>query len=151
MKRLTVNTKRASEPKTASIQSPTIAGLMAMTSDPIDGMRLAADIFALTAYRAERELANAAGLAEPRAPEPQSKYLRLLMSGLRAKLRAIAGYLDEGELERMTQLGPAVLRRMEGSDPDVAEQVLMLVCMTPEDAAAWIREHLDEFEARFAS
>ena len=151
MRRMTVNAKRRSKSKSVRIQSPTLEGLTAITSDPIDALRLAADLFSLTAYRAERDLANAAGLAEPRAPEPQSNYLRLLLGGLNAKLRSIAGYLDEGELERVTLLGPAVLRRMESSDPDVAEQVLMLVWMTPQDAAAWIREHLDELEARFAS
>jgi hypothetical protein len=151
MRRMTVKTKRTSKSKTERIQSPTLAGLTAITSDPIDALRLAADLFALTAYRAKRDLASAAGLAEPRAPEPQSKYLQLLLSALNAKLRSIAGYLDEGDLERMTLLGPAVLRRMEMSDPDVAEQVLKLVCMTPEDAAAWIREHLDELETRYAS
>jgi hypothetical protein len=41
--------------------------------------------------------------------------------------------------------------RLERNDPDLAEEVLELVCMTPDAAAAWIRSHLDEIEARFAS
>ncbi|MDB4957509.1 MAG: hypothetical protein JWO36_5078 [Myxococcales bacterium] len=43
------------------------------------------------------------------------------------------------------------MRRLERNDPDLAEEIYKLVCMEPDEAAAWIRDHLDEIEARFAS
>jgi hypothetical protein len=41
--------------------------------------------------------------------------------------------------------------RLEHNDPELTEDILRLVYMTPDDTAVWIRDHLDEIEARFAS
>lgn len=128
-----------------------ISNLAEGTHDPIDAMRLAADLYAMTAYRAEKAAALEAGAPSPRAPKPLSKYMRLFTTSLKTRLNAIAGLFGEDELERMKQLAPAAADRLERSDPDLAEEIYRLVCMEPEDAVAWIREHLDEIEARFAS
>jgi hypothetical protein len=42
------------------------------------------------------------------------------------------------------------LVRADG-EQNLTDEIVRLVCMHPDDAAAWIREHLDEIEARFAS
>ena len=49
------------------------------------------------------------------------------------------------------RIGSAVSAAMDRSDPELSEQVLELMLMDPADSVAWIREHLDEIEARFAS
>lgn len=128
----------------------TLANLINLTEDPIDAMKLAADLFAMSAFRAERAFATAAGLAQPRPPKPRSKYMRLFWKGLRAKLNEVARHFGDDELERLKRIAPAFLLRMD-SDPSLADELVKLTCMQPDDAAAWIREHLEEIEARFAS
>lgn len=91
------------------------------------------------------------GLPNPRAPKPLSKYLRIFTASLKAKLAVTTGLFDPDELERLKKLGPPLARRLERNDPELAEEIYNLVCMEPADAVAWIREHLNEIEARFAS
>ena len=139
------------QPEFKTAHAATIATLSEVTHDPIDAMRLAADLYAMSAYRAERAVALETGLSSPRAPKPLSKYMRIFATSLRARLNAIVGAFGADELDRMKRLGPALARRLERGDPDLAEEIYNLVCMEPDDAVAWIRDHLDEIEARFAS
>jgi hypothetical protein len=139
------------QPELKAAQAATIATLTEVTEDPIDAMRLAADLFAMSAFRAERAVALEAGTRGPRAPKPKSKYMRLFTSGLKARLNAIAGLFDAAEFERLKRLGPGLERRLQRNDEDVAEEIYRLVCMEPADAVAWIRDHLDALEARYAS
>jgi hypothetical protein len=134
-----------------ALSEETIANLVEVTQDPIDAMKLAADVYAMSAYRTERASAAAAGGATPRPPRPHSKYLRMLTTGLRAKLMEIMRRFNSDELDRLRRIGPFLLVRMSGDDPGLTDQIVQLLCMAPEDAVAWIREHLDEIEARFAS
>lgn len=128
----------------------TLASLVEVTEDPVDAMKLAADLFAMTAYRAERAFATSAGLTEPRPPKPRSKYMRRFWKGLRVKLTEVARHFDEDDVERLKRIAPALLLRMDG-DSTLADELVKLICMEPDDAAAWIHEHLEEIEARFAS
>jgi hypothetical protein len=138
-------------PELKAAHSKTIATLLEVTDDPIDAMKLAADLFAMSAYRAERAVALEAGLTMPRAPKPQSKYVFRFATALKEKMTAIAKIFDANEIERLKKLGPMLARRLERNDSDLAEQVFELACMAPEDAATWIREHIGEIETRFAS
>lgn len=138
-------------PELKAAHSTTIATLVEVTDDPIDAMKLAADLFAMSAYRAERAVALEAGLTMPRAPKPQSKYIRRFETALKENMSAIARVFDADEIERLKKLGPMLARRLERNDFDLAEQVYELACLAPEDAATWIREHLREIETRFAS
>lgn len=139
------------QPELKTAHAATIATLTAVTHDPIDAMRLAADLYAMSAYRAEKAVALEAGAPSPRAPKPLSKYVRLFETGLKARLNAIACTFAADELDRLKRLGPAIACRLERNDPDLAEEIYKLVCMQSEDAIGWIREHLDELETRFAS
>lgn len=133
-----------------ALPEETIANLIEVTKDPIDAMKLAADVYAMTAYRAERAAATAAGAVAPRPPKPHSRYMRVFTTGLRAKLTEVARQFEHDELARLKRLAPALLVRLDG-EPGLADEIVQLVCMAPDDAARWIRDHLDEIEARFAS
>ena len=127
-----------------------IANLIEITEDSIDAMKLAADVYAMTAYRAERVAATAMGRTAPRPPKPRSKYLRMFTTGLRDKLTEIARQFDADEVRRLKRIGPALLVRMD-REPGVVDEIVKLLCMAPDDAAAWIRDHLEQLETRFAS
>jgi hypothetical protein len=91
-------------------------------------------------------------MESPRAPKPMSKYLRAFMTGLKARLNAIGGMLEAGELDRLKAIAPALAERLERNDLELAEETYKVVVgMHPTEAAEWIREHLDAIEARFAS
>jgi hypothetical protein len=134
-----------------ALPEETIANLVEVTQDPIDAMKLAADVYAMSAYRAERASAAAAGGEPPRQPKPHSKYLRMLTTGLRENLTEIVRHLGGDELDRLRRIAPSFLMRIDGDEPGLADEIVQLVCMAPCDAAAWIHEHLGEIEARFAS
>jgi len=134
-----------------ALPEETIANLVEVTQDPIDAMKLAADVYAMSAYRAERASAAAAGVTAPRPPRPHSKYVRTLTTGLRAKLTQIVRHFDTEELWRLKRMGPFLLARMDADEPGLADEIIRLICMAPDDAATRVREHLDEIEARFAS
>jgi hypothetical protein len=136
--------------KLRALPEETIANLIEVTESPIDAMKLAADLYAMTAFRAERAAAAAAGLAPPRPPKPHSNYLRMFTTGLRAKLTEIARHFDDDALERLKRIAPVLLVRMD-CEAGLADEIVRLLCMSPDEAATWIREHLDELEARFAS
>ena len=127
-----------------------IANMIEITDDAIDAMKLAADVYAMTAYRAERVAATVTGQTAPRPPKPQSKYLRMLTTELRNKLIEMAHQFDADEVRRLRRIGPSLLVTMD-REPIVVDEIVQLLCMAPNDAVAWIREHLDQLEARFAS
>jgi hypothetical protein len=133
-----------------ALPEETIANLIEVTEDPIDAMKLAADLYAMTAYRAERAAAAARGTTVPNPPKPHSKYMRLFTRGLREKFAEVARHFEPDELDRLKRIAPAMLVQMDG-EPSLSDEIMKLVCMHPDDAAAWIRDHLDEIEARFAS
>jgi hypothetical protein len=125
--------------------------LVDLASDPVDTLRLIADLVAMTNYRTLRVAARRVGLPSPRVPKPRSRRLRAFTASLKAKLRAIAEEFGPDEIERLKRLGPAVSERLDSKDPQVEEQVCSLLFMTPPDAVTWIREHVGELETRFAS
>jgi hypothetical protein len=139
------------QPALMTANAVTIATLTEVTQDPIDAMRLAADLYALSAYRAEKAVALEAGTRTPRTPKPLSKYMRLVATSLKERLTAIVGLFGADELERLKRLAPAIAGGLERNDPELAEEIYELVCMEPADAVARIRDHLDTIEARFAS
>jgi hypothetical protein len=77
--------------------------------------------------------------------------VRLLTTEVRTRLSAIGSVFSADELDRLKKLGPALTRQLERNDPDLAEEIYNLVCMEPDEAAAWVRDHLLQIEARFAS
>jgi hypothetical protein len=124
-----------------------IQTLIEVTNDPIDAMRLASDLYAMNAYLADRE----GGATRLKPPKPISKYMRHFNVGLKAKLKAIASYFEDDERARLMRIGPGLADQMQRNEPGLAEEIFTLVCMSPENAVAWIRDHLDELENRFAS
>ena len=128
-----------------------MSDLIAITHDRADATLLAADLFATSMFRLQRAMAAVAGLPSPRAPKPRSRYMRAFIAGVTAKLGAIARLFERDELERMKKVGPVIVERMERNDNELMEEVLKILCMEPEAAVQWIREHLGEIEARFAS
>ena len=67
------------------------------------------------------------------------------------KFSAMVGMFQPTELARLKKLGPALARRLELNDGELDEQVYQLAILPPDEAATWIRDHLDEIETRFAS
>ena len=128
-----------------------LARLTETTKDPIDALRLAADLYAMRAYRATRALAISAGRRPPAEPKATSRYVRKLRAVLKAKFHAIAEGFDDDDAARLKRIGPAVSAAMDRNDPELSEQILKLMFMDPASSVEWIREHLDEIEARFAS
>jgi hypothetical protein len=133
------------------LSDETIERLRAVANDPIDAMRLAADVYATNAYVAERTIAIEVGFARPKPPKLQSTYLRSLAIGIKAKLADITELLTTEELHRLRALGGAVEKRLESDEGDLVEILVLLFAMEPADAALWIRAHLDDIETRFAS
>ena len=129
----------------------TFEGLVAITKDPADATLFALDLFALTAHRAQRALAVRAGLPEPSEPKPLSRFVRTFRRSLKAKTAAVIDLLDANERARLTKVAPAFSRRLDRADWEITEEVVRLLAKEPEDIAAWLREHLDEIETRFAS
>ena len=137
-----------SEPQLQPLTDATIANLIAVTEDPIDAMRLAADVYAMNAYLAERTRATEAGNPAPPPPSPISMYMRAFMTGLKDRLYSIAEQLGPDELERLKVLGVEFSARMDRGDVALVEEAFALVCKPPVEVVAWLRTHLDELEAR---
>jgi hypothetical protein len=129
----------------------TIENLRAVAPDPVDAMRLAADVYATNAYLAERALAIEAGKPRPKPPKPQSKYMRSFAHDFKARMLEIADRLTSEEMSRLEALQTAIERRLDDNDAGLLETLLLLATMHPGDAALWIRGHLEEIESRFAS
>jgi|GEM_PF-1802563 len=62
------------------------------------------------------------------------------------KLTAIAALLDPAERARLMKLGPRLM-----SSPEAIDLMNTLAPQAPEVAAEWVRNHLEEIEARFGS
>ncbi len=116
---------------------------MNLTPDPIDAMRLASDLYAINAYRAERALTALARVPAPPPPKPISNVIRILTSTLKAKLCAIIVLLTPEERARLQDMAPGVSHQLDLGDLDLAEHIARLITMPPADAVAWIRERLD--------
>jgi hypothetical protein len=93
----------------------------------------------------------AAGMPNPRAPKPLSKYMQLFLVAVAAKVGAMGVLFRPDELKRLKKIAPAFVKRLELNDSDLIEEIYKLLCMHPEDAVEWIRERFAEIEARFAS
>ncbi|MDQ3341487.1 MAG: hypothetical protein M4D80_40550 [Myxococcota bacterium] len=128
----------------------TLANLLELTQDPIDAMRLAADVYAMTAYAAEQRLAERTGAPRPQAPRPTSKFLRGFLSHLAGWFDTMSRSLRPDEIERLKRIGAALVNRLNDDEPELLEDLFGLVNMAPPVALAWIRMHFDEVEARFA-
>jgi hypothetical protein len=129
----------------------TLEQMRAVTGDPIDALRLAADVYAMNAYGAERAVAVEAGRPLPKPPEPISTYIRSFTSDLKARLDEMARMFTTEELGRLRTLGSAIEKRLDDEREDPIESFVLLLTMDPADAVLWIRAHLDDIEARFAS
>jgi hypothetical protein len=51
----------------------------------------------------------------------------------------------------LTAITPGVLASIETNDPAIVGTIAGLIQLPPEWIALWLRAHLDEIEARFAS
>jgi hypothetical protein len=140
----------STKPELKPLTEQTLQNLHAVTGDPIDAMRLAADIYATNAYLAERARAIVTGQPRPEPPEPQSTFVRSLVLEVGARLVEIDKRLTGRERSRLRAVGVAIDGRPEGETGLVAI-LLLLTVMHPADAASWIRGHLDEIEKRVAS
>lgn len=134
-----------------ALSEATLANLVDVTTDPVDALRLASDLYAMNAYVIERAARLDAGAPFPQPPTPLSSYMHRFLSIVKAKLLAIAVMFDHNEHRRLKRIGHGVVARIDRHEPGLADEIFTLVCMAPEDAVAWIRDHLDELEARFAS
>lgn len=129
----------------------TIERLRAVTCDPIDAMRLAADVYATNAYLAERAIALETGAPQPKPPKPLSTYLRSFSVDLKARLAEMSRLFTTDELGRLRALGSAIEKQLEDDRGDLIESFVLLLAMDPADAVLWVRAHLDDIEARLAS
>lgn len=134
-----------------ALSETTLANLVEVTTDPIDALRLASDLYAMNAYVTERAAALDTGAPIPEPPTPLSNYMHSFLSIVKAKLIAIALLFGSDEHRRLKRIGQGVVERIERHEPDLADEIFTLVCLAPDDAVAWIRDHLDELEARFGS
>jgi hypothetical protein len=121
---------------------------MKLTKDPIDGMRLASDLFAMNAYRAERALARLARVPAPPPPKPISNVMRQVSAAMKVQLGAILEQLAPDERARLRQLAPEASVRLDLGDPEFTEEIVFLLAMPPAEAVAWIRERLDQRAAK---
>ena len=136
------------EPQLKPLTDATISNLIAATDDPIDAMRLAADVYAMNAYIADRTRAVEAGSPAPQPPTPISMYMQAFVTELKDRLHRIGELLDRHELERLKVLGVALSARMDRGDVELVEEVFALISNPPTEVVAWLRNHLDELETR---
>jgi len=70
---------------------------------------------------------------------------------LREKLAAVGDALSSSERARLAAVTPGVIACIEAEDKPVVGTIAGLITLPPEWIALWLRAHLDEIEARFAS
>lgn len=149
------NTKESSMLSTEAELKPlteeTIANLRAVAKDPIDAMRLAADLYATNAYLAERALAIEAGKPWPKPPKPLSRYVRSFTTEFEARLGELAKQLKPEELARLGEMATASVENSESNGGGLMLTLLLLTTMHPKDAMRWIRFNLSDLEAGSAS
>jgi hypothetical protein len=114
-----------------------------------------ADMFNWNRIAKKREQAQQAAAPEPAVhPAPAAPMLqdldpKALQQALMGKAMAINSLLTPAERTRLFQLAPKLTKHMQ--DPDVLQMMADLIPMSVEDAAVWVRTHLDEIETRLAS
>jgi hypothetical protein len=133
------------------LTNETIERLRAATGDPIDAMRLAADMYATNAYLTERAIAIATGQPGPKPPKPISRYLRSFALDLRMRIAEMLRLFSTDELGRLRALGSAIEKRLEDDQGDLIGSIVLLLAMAPADVVLWVRAHLGDIEARLAS
>lgn len=127
------------------------ARLAAMAETPLDAIAVAWDVAMATSHTVAARVARENGRAVPQPPPPVSRLLTRFAEKLREKLAAVAAELDESERIRLTAIAPGVLASIETNDPAAVGTIAGLIQLPPEWIALWLRAHLDEIEARFAS
>jgi hypothetical protein len=127
------------------------ARLAAMAETPLDAIAVAWDVAMATSHRVAARVARENGRTVPQPPPPVSRLLTGFAEKLREKLAAVAAELDQGERIRLMAVAPGVLASIEANDPPVVGTIAGLIQLPPEWIALWLRAHLDEIEARFAS
>jgi hypothetical protein len=140
-----------SEHATTLQQQANIASLMAMAETPLDGLAVAWDIVMAAAHTARLREARASGRAAPAAPAPVSRLLSGFASTLRNTLATVGAQLDHEERARLAAVAPGVVASIEAQDTAVIETLAQLMTLPPESITEWVRDHLDQIEARFAS
>lgn len=133
------------------LTNDTIAALMQVTQDPIDGMRLAADLYTMCAYAAEQRVAERTGAKRPQPPKPTSKFLRGFISHLKDWIETMAQSLRPDEIERLKRIGALLAPRINSEPGLLLDEVFTVVTMAPVFAVPWLRRHFDEIEAKVAS
>ena len=147
----TTTTTNATDLELKPLTDDTIATLMQVTQDPIDGMKLAADLYAMCAYAAEQSVAERTGSRYPRPPVPTSKFLRGFLSHLKAWIETMARSLRPDEVQRLKRIGALLSLRINDQPRLLLDEAFTLVTMAPVFAVPWLRRHFDEIEAKVAS
>jgi hypothetical protein len=127
------------------------ARLLAMTETPLDGIAVAWDLAMATFHNHAARTAREHGEPAPTAPAPVSRLLTGFADAVREKLISVGVALRDDERTRLAAIAPRVLASVEAQDKPVIETIAALIPLPPEWIALWLRAHLDEIEARFAS
>src|SRR5690349_19930979 len=93
-----------------------IANLILVTQDPIDAMRLAADLYAFRAYAAEQHLAYKTGAPRPHPPNTLSEFLRGFLLHLKGWIETMAHTLRPDDIQRLKRIGDSLVTRLK-EDP----------------------------------
>jgi len=96
--------------------------------------------------RAGRKHENHAAVAALPESNLDPKSLQTALAG---KAMAIGALLEPAEQARLMKLAP-MLTKLAG-DPEISRMLAEVVAMSVEDAAVWVRAHLDEIEKGLAS
>ncbi len=128
-----------------------IESLREAAGDPIDAMRLAADVYATSAYLAECARAIETGGPRPKRPNPISRYVRTFTLDLNARLVEIGAHLGADAVSRLDALKDVIAKRLDDNDGELVATLLLLAAMHPQDAASWIRRHMHQIEERYSS
>jgi hypothetical protein len=126
------------------------ARLAAMAETPLDAIAVAWDVAMASSHRVAARVARENGRTAPQPP-PVSRLLTGFAEKLREKVEAVAAELDHVERLRLAAAAPGVLACIEVNDPPIVGTIAGLIQLPPEWIALWLRAHLDEIEARFAS
>jgi hypothetical protein len=127
------------------------ARLISMADTPLDGIAVAWDLAMANTHNHAARGAHERSEPAPTPPTPVSKLLTRFAETLRDKLGAIGAVLRDDERSRLAAIAPQVLASIETQDKPVIETIAALIPLPPELIALWLRAHLDEIEARFAS
>ena len=132
-------------------QHANVARVLAMAETPLDGIAVAWDLVMMAAHCENAREARTRGENTPAPPPPVSRLLTRFADAVRDKLVTVGSLLREVERERLVAIAPQVLSSIEAQDQGVVETIAGLLSLSPDWTALWLRGHLDEIEARFAS